>query len=151
MWRWADTPALVIRTDFSHDDEWTRLQPAIVEPQSVNRFEASVTFVDEPANDGLTVPQLLELVPADAEVGFAFLADTETLTHPDRPILVVNLRDWDDDFSDRRAGRWYGTTFRVVPSHMWSIQNNLSISNMDWWEYAENVDADGVFRGFPDP
>jgi hypothetical protein len=29
-----------------------------------------------------------------------------------------------------------------------SIENNLSLFNMDFWEFADNVDDDGVFRGF---
>jgi hypothetical protein len=32
---------------------------------------------------------------------------------------------------------------------MWGIENNLSIANMDFEEFAENVDDDGIFRGFP--
>jgi hypothetical protein len=41
-----------------------------------------------------------------------------------------------------------GRTFRAVPSAIQSIENNLSIANMDFWEFADNVDAAGVFRGF---
>ena len=28
------------------------------------------------------------------------------------------------------------------------VENNLSISNMDFYEFADNADADGIFRGF---
>ena len=40
-----------------------------------------------------------------------------------------------------------GRTFRVVPSEMASVENNLSLANMDWKEFAEQVDPDGIFRG----
>ena len=43
-----------------------------------------------------------------------------------------------------------GRTFRVIPSEMWSVENNLSIANMDFAEFADAVDEDGVFRGFPE-
>jgi hypothetical protein len=33
---------------------------------------------------------------------------------------------------------------------MWSVENNLSLSNMGFEEFAESVDEDGVFRGFSD-
>jgi len=33
---------------------------------------------------------------------------------------------------------------------MCSVENNLSIANMDFSEFADNVDKDGIFRGFPD-
>jgi hypothetical protein len=38
--------------------------------------------------------------------------------------------------------------FRALPSQIQSIQNNLSIGNMDFEEFANNIDPDGVFRGF---
>ncbi|MFB7125410.1 MULTISPECIES: DUF6924 domain-containing protein [unclassified Kitasatospora] len=41
-----------------------------------------------------------------------------------------------------------GRCIRVVAARLWSIENNLSISNMDFDDFAGNVDADGVFRGF---
>jgi hypothetical protein len=31
---------------------------------------------------------------------------------------------------------------------MWSVENNLSLANMDFDEFADAVDAAGIFRGF---
>ena len=62
--------------------------------------------------------------------------------------MAVNLYDYAEDLKDQGRGPQYGATLRVVPSEMWSIQNNLTISNMDWEEFADNVDDDGVLRGF---
>jgi succinylarginine dihydrolase len=96
---------------------------------------------------GLTASRLLKMVPAEVHHAVAFLVDAEALTHSDRPILVINLFDYVEGL-DNGEGPQYGATFRVVPSEMWSVQNNLTISNMDWAEFAENVDSDGIFRGF---
>jgi len=41
-------------------------------------------------------------------------------------------------------------SFRVPPNELWSVENNLSLANMDFEEFAEAVDTDGVYRGFPD-
>jgi hypothetical protein len=41
-----------------------------------------------------------------------------------------------------------GRTFRSVPQEVEPIVANLSISNMDFFEFADRADADGVFRGF---
>ncbi|CAM5491672.1 hypothetical protein TPAU25S_00623 [Tsukamurella paurometabola] len=38
--------------------------------------------------------------------------------------------------------------FRLVPSEVWSVENNIDIANMDWWDFLGALDADGVFRGF---
>jgi hypothetical protein len=31
---------------------------------------------------------------------------------------------------------------------LWAVENNLSLANMDYEEFAEAVDAQGIFRGF---
>jgi uncharacterized protein DUF6924 len=64
------------------------------------------------------------------------VADAVTMGAPEPSLLVVDL------FEEP------GRTFRAVPSAIQSIENNLSIANMDFWEFADNVDADGVFRDF---
>jgi hypothetical protein len=125
----------VIRTDFAHPAEWDAIQGAIMEPQGREAFQPSVVFVDDRAYEDLTVRRLLEIVPEEAAF-LVFLVDREALTHPDRPILVVNT--WRRD----------GSTFRVIPSEMSSVENNLSQCNMDWRDFAGAVDAEGVYRGF---
>ncbi|MDH6214469.1 hypothetical protein M2283_001752 [Streptomyces pseudovenezuelae] len=35
-----------------------------------------------------------------------------------------------------------------MAAELWSIENNLSGANMDFEEFADAVDDDGVFRGF---
>jgi hypothetical protein len=60
-----------------------------------------------------------------------------TMTHPEHPVLVLDLFDLSSQ------------AFRALPSAVQSIENNLSISNMDFEEFAGAVDEDGVFRGFP--
>jgi hypothetical protein len=42
-----------------------------------------------------------------------------------------------------------GREFRAEPSRIQSIENNLSIANMDFSDFAESCDPEGVFRGFP--
>lgn len=148
MWHRDSGVSSVIRTDFAHPGEWEEVRAAIAEPQTEEGFTAFVMFVDDRAYEGITPSQLLAMAPADMPHAVAFLVDTETLTHPDRPILVVNLYDYVEGLEEQGRGPRYGATFRVVPSEMWGVQNNLTISNMDWVDFAGNVDDDGVFRGF---
>ena len=56
---------------------------------------------------------------------------------PDYPILVVNLNKRDDS-----------GPFRSVPREIASLEANLSLANMDFYELAESAGADGVFQGF---
>jgi hypothetical protein len=94
-----------------------------------------VDFLDEPEYEGLGVEQLMELVPQGSDHTYLFVVDGTALSHPEQPILCLDLTD--------EPGR----TFRVIPSEMWGVENNLSLANMDFDEFASLVDADGVFRG----
>ena len=125
--------ALVIRTDFSDDAAWNTVVAAIQQP--VEGFFAYVDFVDDAAFSGLTVEQLVALRD-DLSKSYAIVADAVTMSGVEHPLLIVDLIEE------------LGRTFRAVPSAIQSIENNLSIANMDFWEFADNVDADGVFRGF---
>ncbi|WP_405166656.1 hypothetical protein OG203_17100 [Nocardia sp. NBC_01499] len=37
---------------------------------------------------------------------------------------------------------------RVIAEELWSIENNISLADMDWDEFASAADDDGIFRGF---
>jgi hypothetical protein len=125
--------ALVLRTDFSDHSAWDSVCAAIQEPSSLEGFQAYVDCISDPEYEGLTAEQLAA-IPRGSR-SFAFIVDRLALTHPEHPILVVDL------FHEP------GRTFRVIPSEMWSVENNLSISNMDFEDFAEAVDEDGIFRG----
>ena len=65
-----------------------------------------------------------------------FVGDARTFRDPDHPILVLD------------AGAAPVPSFRTVPGELWSVENNLSLANMDIEEFADATDADGVYRGF---
>lgn len=127
--------ALVLRTDFTDDAAWEALCAACAAP-SPEGFSASLSFVSDPRFAGLTVDQAAALTTASYRT-FFFVADHVTLTHPETPVAVADLHD--------EPGRW----FRVVPGEMWGVENNLSLANMDFRDFAGAADPDGVFRGFP--
>lgn len=38
-------------------------------------------------------------------------------------------------------------SFRALPREVWSVENNLSLGNMEWRDFASAL-KDGVFEGF---
>jgi hypothetical protein len=128
--------SLLLRTDFSDDAVWASLCIAVQQPNEEG-FRAHLDCFSDPAYDRLGVEELVAVCPKGGDRTFAFIADRTTFTDPERPVLVV-------DFYHEP-----GRTFRVTPREMWGVENNLSIGNMDFYEFADNVDPDGVFRGFP--
>jgi len=132
-----DTPdALVLRTDFSDDGTWRAVCEASAAPSPGDGFLANVSFVDDRAFESAAVPDLIAAAAGGGYRAFMFVVDAVTIRDADHPVLVVDLAD--------QAGR----TFRVIPSEMWGVENNLSLGNMEFDEFASAVDAAGVFRGF---
>ena len=129
--------ALVLRTDFSNQALWEEICRIIREPVGDWHFLANVDFADDVEYANITKAQLLELIPKDYNHTFIIVADRTAISQPDHPLLIVDLYE--------RSGH----EFRAVPSEIQGIENNLSIANMDFEEFAEAVDEDGVFRGFP--
>ena len=136
MVKWPDTDnPVLLRTDFSDDAVWAALCKD-AQSQSDENFQANIDCVSNRSFDGLAVEQLVALAQTGSSHSFAFMADRLTVTDPERPVLVVDLA--------HQPGR----TFRVIPSQMWAVENNLTLANMEYSEFADNVDPDGVFRGF---
>jgi hypothetical protein len=132
---------LVLRTDFDDDDAWTTICGLIRRPRHDmgSEFVAYVEFLENRDFRDLSVQELLERVPADYNPTFIFVADKAAMEPNEFPVLVVDLYD------ER------GRTFRAIPSQIQGIENNLSIANMSFYDFADNVDDDGVFRDFKDP
>ena len=125
--------ALVVRTDFSDQSTWEAVRQEVTEP--VDGFQAHVHFVEDQTFAGLGVPELVKAAGHDRS--YLMVADRTTIQSPEHPLLIIDLFD--------EPGR----TFRALPSCVQSIQNNLSIANMDFEEFARATGKDGVFRGFP--
>jgi hypothetical protein len=129
--------SLVIRTDFSDETAWEHACKLIQDPQTENNFRASVECISDKACLGITPEKVASILPGDSERSIVFLVDAEAIAHLEHPVLVVDLLDVP------------GRSFRVIPSEAWGVENNLRLANMDFAEFAEAVDEDGVFGGFP--
>jgi hypothetical protein len=130
----SGTQALVIRTDYSDQAAWEAVRAMILAP--TDEFLVDLMLVDDPEYQGASVEVLLKIAPA--RDSYLFIVDRLTISHPEYPVLCVDLAE--------EPGR----SFRVIPAEVVPIDNNLSIANMDFEEWSEAVDADGIFRGFGD-
>jgi uncharacterized protein DUF6924 len=126
--------AFLLRTDYSDESAWTELC-GLVEAPYEDGFQAYLTFVSDPWLAGKTVDELMALMDRGGYRSFFFVADREALTNLEHPVLAVDLHE--------KRGR----TFRVIPSQMWAVENNLSLGNLEFSSFADNVDSDGVLRG----
>ncbi|MER5425357.1 DUF6924 domain-containing protein [Streptosporangium roseum] len=128
---------LVVRTDFSDQERWQAVRDSlgdIDEDGWAKEFSDQVEVVEDPAYQGFTSQQLLALLPDGYKDPLFVIADKVTIDSQEMPFLVIEL-----------GSTW---ELRVISSELPSIHANLSIGNMDFGEFAENADADGVFREF---
>jgi hypothetical protein len=127
--------ALLVRTDFANHAAWNRLIAEAREPGDMSIFNMEV--VDDRANSGMTVEQLMAALPEGYPHTFVVVADCAAISQPDHPLLVVDL------VGER------GRQFRAVAAVISQIDSNLSIGNMGFEEFAGLADDGGVFRGIP--
>jgi hypothetical protein len=126
--------ALVVRTDFTDDRAWLEVC-RLIESFDCEGYTPTLLRVEDPAYDGATVEQLMH----SPGLYYAFVVDSRAIADPEHPVLVVDLNP---EYGQP------GRTFRTIPAEVSGIDANLGISNMDFEEFAESVDPDGVFRGF---
>jgi hypothetical protein len=130
--------SLMVRTDFEHETEWQAVLGSIDNPGSEvgTDYRAALEVIQDPRLGNFEAGQLIAALPYWYRHSFFFVVDQKTLEDIEHPILIVDL------LHDK------GRTFRLVPAQIHSIEANLSLSNMDFLEFADSADADGVFRGF---
>jgi hypothetical protein len=152
----------VIRTDFSSDESWKQIRDLIAAPQKLSgidrKFYAYVTYVDDAKLRDKSPRELVHLLPDNYDFDFCFVVDLECLQNSEHPFAVVGFEmhyAGDDDallnwFPRKPAEAPVDEiiTFKTLPCQIQSIENNLSIGNMGFEDFANAVDGDGVFRGF---
>jgi hypothetical protein len=128
---------IVLRTDFTDDQAWSRLCALISSPIGRDGFQANVAFVDDPSFADMTPEALCASISGEQRHSFIVIADHRTFSESEQSLSVMDLID--------EPGR----TFRALPTRIQSIENNLSIANMGFEELANAAECDGIFRGFP--
>ena len=134
--RTIDTP--VVRVDFANQPLWETICAAISAPITIDgyAFYAHVSFVDDRQFENASQEELVTMLSSEHNHAVLFVVDQRTIADPESPVLVLNCQ--------KPPGR----SFRAIPSQLPLIENNLSIANMDFDEFENSVDSDGIFRGF---
>jgi hypothetical protein len=132
---------LLVRTDFENQHAWETICKQIRAPvhSGSYTFHAHVEFLESADFRNFTKEGLLARIPANYGHSFLLVVDSTSITHPDFPILIIDL------------GKDRGRSFRAIPTEIQAIENNLSIANMDFFEFAAAVDKEGILRGFRRP
>jgi hypothetical protein len=124
----------LVRTHYGDDAGWAALVAAVGTPSPDDGFLAYVEIIDDPAFDDAD-PAGFAMDDSNGNAhALIIIADAAAQTAPEFPLLCLSTQD--------------GWSVRVIARELWSIQNNLSLANMDAAEFVRVADEDGVFRGF---
>jgi hypothetical protein len=127
--------SLLVRTDFSDGIAWEKTKAASL-AESDDGYRAYLHVVDDATLGEATWQDLRRAILAlERHASVLFVADSAALAG-DHSIQVVDLS---------RASR---PPFRCLAKELWGVDNNLNLANMEWEDFADNVEADGVYRGF---
>jgi len=130
--------ALLLRTDFSCDEKWKKCVHIIRQPGE--DFFCNMDFIDDVIFSGKNHQEILGQIPNEYLYPVIFIADKITFLSDDFPCLVLGINQYNR-----------GLSFRAAACVLASVENNLGIANMDFEDFADAVESDGVFRGFPRP
>ena len=131
--------SVLIRVDYDDFEAWNDVCRAAIAPEPNEGFRADLIAVDNPAYLNNSVEELLERI-GEPPPFYVFVADRVTLTHPEHPILAINIGG--TTYPDE-----HGQTLRVLPSAMSWIENNLALGNADFADFVRSAGPDGIYRG----
>lgn len=126
----------LVRLDFSDEDAWVAVL-ARVRQLSHDGFTANVQIVEDAALAVRDASDLAAEARTNSALSLCVFADRTTMAGRDHALLCIDLHSL--------------SSLRVVPEALWSIENNVSIGNMDFTEFVGAAGADGIFRGFASP
>ncbi|NMO56137.1 hypothetical protein HH310_33780 [Actinoplanes sp. TBRC 11911] len=109
---------VVVRTDYSDNVAWRRVRAAL--------DNTGPTFVIEgPEWDGATVDEVLEASAPHAVLAVVFIADAQTMSSAEYPLLAVASITPDHD--DYEETIWNGRDFRTLPRASHEIHRGLEL------------------------
>jgi hypothetical protein len=132
----------VVRTDFSDEAAWAWLRAELAaEDYSGSGYEPNLEFVERRDLSGMDPATLEDAVPRTYPSSYAHpfivVVDAVAASSPEHPVLLMDLSEEDT-----------APSFRALPREVAAIEANLSIGNMDFFEFGDNASDDGIFRGF---
>ncbi|GAB3460161.1 hypothetical protein GCM10027570_44750 [Streptomonospora sediminis] len=116
----------LLRTDFTDDEAWQALLEGIGRDW--------MTLLADRSHQGLSVPELVELVPQGSRYPVLVVADSLAFSSDERSLLLVDV--------DEDPGR----TFRVVPGAISSVVGDLAIQNQSFDDYLDAVGGSGAYQ-----
>lgn len=125
---------LVVRTDFSSDEQWRELKVSMI-PTPAYDCDTFLLFIDDDVFDNMPIEQVRQVaLEKTTKYIVIFIVDAVAINHPEHPIVVLNIYDKPSQL------------FRAVPPLICDLASNFHIANLDYEDFEDVIDADGILR-----
>ena len=132
----GDAPSTpIIRIDFSDDTSWEAMKYEI-NKSSFYMQSASVHYVSDKYNESLLPGELVAKYKSNQKIDDIYIYDSQSTK--DGSILIIAL----DPIVD------CPNSIRITPEKLAMYDVNSSLGNMDFIDFAQSIDSDGIFREF---
>jgi hypothetical protein len=153
----------LIRTDFIDDAAWQELVDQASKPVDFDHpdnpdpgedgYVPYIAPVEDRRYEAMSGPALADIaMAADLMQGYALLADARSMSEAaaggELTVTYVDLSPYAVEDA-KLFDTFPGNSFRCVVTEVASIEANLSIANLDFSDFVDSVDADGVYRASP--
>ena len=134
-----DLGLVLVRTDYSDDRAWHAALSAATAVYVTDDFERMGALLRPVESSALSnlMPEELAALAREGYLSQIAVADAQTMR--DQTVLFVDFNELNGQV---------GRTFRSIPSEVEPIVANLSLANMDFAEFADSTNPDGIFCGF---
>ena len=127
----------LVRTDFTDDERWSALCAAIETGSEDDPIdEPFLEYVPDPGLQGADLHAVQGAFPDPGETGVLYVADAVSCGESFGLVWAIDLLD--------EPGR----SFLIPAAEVHNLDVNLLIANMEFADWADAVDQDGVFRGW---
>jgi len=142
-------PTYLVRTDFSDDAAWRRVVELVTAGKDFGDgygpYEPYVETLEDRDLEGVSAAELIATV-GDGPLEYRIIADARSMREAaaggEVTVLYVDVSaPSEDEVQD------FSRELRTVTTEVALIEANLSVGNLWLFEFADSVDADGVFRG----
>ena len=135
----------VVRTDFSDDVAWDGLLARL----RAERLGDKVGPVEDRGFMGMNGFAFQDAFGGQMN-GFVLLADAQAMREQaaGREVTVLFFDLGIDKETALGTGNELVAEFRCPVEHVYEVEMNLDLGNLDFDEFSDNVDDDGVFRQF---
>jgi hypothetical protein len=138
----------VIRTFYQNDDVWLSLKDELTKSYLNEELPVCLDFIDNKNEfESASTETLVQSFKKDEELTCIFVANEDTFSHPDKPLLLIDFfellqrESGEEPYAENEI-----ETVKIALNIVWEVESNISLGNSDVESLLEALEPDGIYR-----